>query len=167
MGKIKYIPAGVILVIMILSTTSVLSSKPMQNNAFPGELGWHTPPNNKVTRGPILEVTTNKLIYNQGETVKINIANVGIAALYIVESDFFIYDQDNNIIYGGNAFIFGPPWGALLPGESVGMLWHQINNQGEQAPLGRYTVEVYMGSLVNDYVDTSSFEINLNPPKYS
>ncbi len=71
MRKVKYLLMGVIVILLVLSTTGSLGSNIVENK------NARTCVRGPVPMGSVLEVTTNKIVHNLGGPVIIFLTNVG------------------------------------------------------------------------------------------
>ena len=143
MNGAKYVSAGVGLILVLLSTTGSLGSIEVDNK-------------NPASMGAVLEVTTDKIIYRQGEPVAIFLTNVGDEILSGGGPVITIYDKENEIVYQDACYC----WYELEPGEYVTWPpWDQTNQQGNQVPIGRYVVEGFLSGGEDNYIDTATFYI--------
>ena len=152
MSKAKYVLVAVVLIAVIVSTTSSLgftiAHKKIDNIACEKYL---------PSLGPVLDVTTDKETYNQGELVTIFLTNVGDEVLSGGGPLVTIYNEENEIMYQLGAWC----WVELEPGEFIDWWppWDQIDEQGEQVPVGTYVVEGFLSDGEDGYIDTAIFYI--------
>ena len=135
MKKNKYLLVGMVLITLVLSAASSFSFSIVDNKN--AEIFRRYP----ASMGPVLEVTTDKTVYNLGEPVVIFLTNVG----------------DEEIVYQEATYC----WHELEPGEYVEWLpWDQTNQQGQQVPVGEYIVEGFLSGSSENYVDNATFYIS-------
>lgn len=152
MIKAKYLLVGIVLILMVCSTTGSLGftieHKKIDNIACEKHL---------LPRGPVLEVTTDKETYSQGELVTIFLTNVGDEVLSGGGPIVTIYNEENEIVYQLGAYC----WVELEPGECIDWWppWDQTDEQGEQVPVGSYIVEGFLSNHEDGYSDTAIFYI--------
>lgn len=156
MNKLKYPILGVIVIILILSTIGSQVSSMTDNKKAEIYV------KNLCSMGPILEVTTDKLVYSVGELVTIFLTNVGDETLCGGGPIITIYDEQEEIVYQEATYC----WHELEPGEYIEWPpWDQTNQQGQQVPIGQYVVEGFLSGNGENYIDnTTFFIINYNPP---
>ena len=106
--------------------------------------------------GPVLEVTTDKEVYIQGEAVTIFLTNVGDEVLSGGGPIVTIYNNENEIVYQDACYC----WYELEPGEYVTWPpWDQTDQQGNQVPIGAYVVEGFLSGGEEGYIDDAIFYI--------
>lgn len=111
---------------------------------------------NEINRGPELEITTDKTVYEIGEMVTIFFTNIGDETLSGGGPIVTIYNDEEEIVYQEACYC----WWEIEPGEYEEWLpWDQTNQQGVQVPVGEYTVEGLLSGNEENYVDTASFYI--------
>ncbi|KYK24763.1 hypothetical protein AYK25_01670 [Thermoplasmatales archaeon SM1-50] len=156
MKKLKYARVGIIVMTLILSIASSFGSLVGDSNN--AEMFWEHP----VSQGPILEVTTDKTVYNVSEPVIIFLTNIGDETLSAGGPTITIYNEDEEIVYQEATYC----WYELDPGEYIEWPpWTQTNQQGQQVPVGKYVVEGFLSGGDENYVDTATFYIiNYEPP---
>ena len=144
MKGLKYILLGVVLVLVLLSTTGSLGSIEVNNK-------------NPSSTGALLEVTTDKKMYNQGELVTIFLTNIGDEILSGGGPIVTIYNKNDEIVYQEACYC----WVELEPGECIDWWppWDQTDLYGNQVPVGRYVVEGFLSGSEEDYIDTYTFYI--------
>ena len=143
----KYVLVGVVLIILLLSSTSSLGIAIASNKK-------------SSSTGAVLEVTTDKIIYSPGEPVAIFLTNVGDELLSAGGPIITIYNNDNEIVYQEATYC----WYELEPGEYVTWPpWDQTDQQGVQVPVGRYVVEGFLSGGEENYIDTATFYIFNGP----
>ena len=117
------------------------------------EIFWRIP----ISKGPILEVTTDKTIYSVGEPVTTFLTNVGDEMLSGGGPIITIYDEEDEIVYQEAVYC----WHELDPGDYIEWLpWDQTDQQGQQVPVGEYVVEGILSSGGENYVDDATFCIS-------
>ena len=151
MKKIKYILIGIV-VIAILLLTTCSADPPMTRKKICSSCEAYLP-----SVGPVLEVTTDKEVYTQGETVQIFLTNVGDETLSGGGPIITIYNEDNEIVYQLGAYC----WVELEPSEYIDWWppWDQTDQQGDQVPVGAYVVEGFLSGFEEDYIDDFTFYI--------
>jgi len=155
MNKIKHFIIGVVVIILLMSTIGSQVSSMTYNNMAEAYI------KNPCSMGPVLEVTTDKLVYRVGEPVAIFLTNVGDEMLIGGGPTVTIYDEQEDIVYQEATYC----WHELEPGEYIEWLpWDQTNKQGQQVPIGMYVVEGLLSGVYGNYVDNVTFFIiNYNP----
>ena len=146
---------GIFIIILIMSTVGSQVSSMTDNKK--AEIYVNKP----CSMGPILEVTTDKLLYSIGELVTIFLTNVGDETLSGGGPIITIFNEQKEIFYQEATYC----WHELEPGEYIEWLpWDQTNQQGQQVPIGEYVAEGLLSGGGEDYVDnTTFFIINNNP----
>ena len=156
MKKNKYLLVGMVLITLVLSTAGSFGSTIVDNKN--AEIFRRYP----ASMGAVLEVTTDKTVYNLGEPVTIFLTNVGDETLSGGGPIITIYDEEEEIVYQEATYC----WHELEPGEYIEWPpWDQTNQQGQQVPVGEYVVEGFLSGGGENYVDNATFFIiNYNPP---
>jgi hypothetical protein len=151
MKKMKYLILGAVVLTLGLSTTLTFGASPLKYNSC--DIIWSQPP----PKGPVLETTTNKVIYRIGEPVSIYLTNVGDEMLSGGGPIITIYNSNKTIVYQEATYC----WHDLDPGESIEWQppWDQTDKTGKQVPGGRYVVEGVLSGGGNKYVDDAVFYI--------
>ena len=92
----------------------------------------------------MLNVTTDKQIYNPGEKVSITIENIGSKELTFPNSalGLTIRNLASNELY---PILSSQVITILVPGDSKSLVWDQIGLDGNQAPSGNYMASVNSG----------------------
>lgn len=108
------------------------------------------------TQDGVIDISTDKSVYKQGETVTVIITNIGETRIEVTGPCFTVYNEHGETVFSGCLF-----WYLVLEsGESETWCWNQKDMEWKQVPKGKYTVE---GSfpVVGDkkYVDNASFYI--------
>lgn len=149
MKKRKCRSVGAVALILLLSTTGSLALV-KSNEKEP------------LSRGPELEVTTDKTVYEIGELVTIFFTNIGDETLCGGGPIVTIYNNEEEIVYQEATYCY---W-EIEPGEYKEWLpWDQTNKHGNQVPVGKYTVEGFLSGGEDNYVDTATFYIlDYEPP---
>lgn len=143
MKKRKYLFVGATVLILLLSTTGSLALV-KSNEKEP------------LSRGPELEVTTDKTVYEIGEMVTIFFTNIGDEILSGGGPIVTIYNNQDEIVYQEACYCY---W-EIEPGEyEEWPPWDQTNKHGNQVPVGKYTVEGFLTGNEQNYVDTATFYI--------
>jgi len=152
MNKGKYLLLGIVLMVVLLSTTGSASPSMLQKKAVNIACEKYLP-----SIGPVLEVTTDKETYSQGELVTIFLTNIGDEVLSGGGPIITIYNEYNDIVYQLGAYC----WVELEPGEFVDWWppWNQTDQQGVQVPTGTYVVEGFLSGFEENYSDTAIFYI--------
>jgi len=154
MKKAKYFLSGIIAIMLLLTTAA--TGLTISN----------------ASRGPTLEVTTDKYVYLVGELVTIFLTNVGDETLCGGGPIITIYDEKYNIVYQEATYC----WHELEPGEYIEWPpWDQTDQQGEQVPDGEYTAEGYLsngngGGWVDEavfYIGDRNDELDQSQPDYT
>jgi len=110
----------------------------------------------KNPKGPILEVTTDKEIYNPGEMITIILTNIGDEILCGGGPVITIYNSEEEIVYQGGTYC----WIQLEPEEFVTWIpWDQTNNEDEQVPPGEYIAEGFLSGYEVNFEDITIFHI--------
>ncbi len=116
---------------------------------------------NPFSKGPVLEVTTDKTVYNVSEQVTTFLTNIGNETLSGGGPIITIYNDENKIMYQEAAY----GWYELDPGEYIEWSpWNQTDQQGQQVPVGLYVVEGFLSGGDNNYIDNATFFILNNTP---
>ena len=92
----------------------------------------------------MLNVTTDKQIYNPGEKVSITIENIGSKELTFPNSalGLTIRNLASKELY---PILSSQVITILVPGDSKSLVWDQIGLDGNQAPSGNYMASVNSG----------------------
>lgn len=107
---------------------------------------------NPEMKGATLQTTTNKMSYEPGEEVIINITNISPGAISGGGVYFAVYNLDGNLLAGDGFFLaFDWELGEIF----ASLTWNQMNDQGEQVAPGTY---VMLGKA-GDYSDATLFSI--------
>ena len=151
MNKARYIVACVIVIMVVLSTVGSLGALvPRQKNC---SVAYERSVN---LLGPVLEVTTDKEVYGQGEPVTIIFTNVGDEILSGGGPIVTIYNNVDEIVCQDACYC----WWELEPGEYfIWPPWDQTDQHGNQVPVGSYVVEGYLSGFNGGYIDTVTFSI--------
>jgi hypothetical protein len=114
------------------------------------------------SKGAELDITTDKTFFQIGEMVEIFFLNIGDATLYGGGPIVTIYNYEDEIIYQEACYCY---W-EIEPGEFMEWSpWDQTNKNGEQVPVGEYTVEGFLSGNQENYVDTTTiYIVDFNPP---
>ncbi len=151
MKNIKYPLIGVVFIMLVFSTIGSLGFPIVDNKN--AEIFWRIP----ISKGPILEVTTDKTIYSVGEPVTTFLTNVGDEMLSGGGPIITIYDEEDEIVYQEAVYC----WHELDPGEFIEWLpWDQTDKHGQQVPVGEYVVEGILSGGGDNYVDDATFYIS-------
>ena len=97
-----------------------------------------------ASQGPLLEVTTDKTVYNLGEPVTIFLTNVGDELMCVTGPHIIIYNENDEIVFEEACYCY---W-ELEPGDFVTMYWHN-----PQVPAGEYEIEGILSGYEQDYID--------------
>jgi len=106
-------------------------------------------------RGAELEVTTDKDVYDPGETVTIYLTNIGDEILYGGGPIITIYNNESEIVFQEATYC----WHELEPEEYITWTWDQTDQQGSQVPNGFYEVEGTLYGVGETFVDSSLFAV--------
>jgi len=106
-------------------------------------------------RGAELEVTTDKDVYDPGETVTIYLTNIGDEILYGSGPIITIYNNESEIVFQEATYC----WHELEPEEYITWTWDQTDQQGQQVPNGFYVVEGALYGVGETFVDSSIFAV--------
>ena len=92
----------------------------------------------------MINITTDKQIYNPGEKVSISIKNMGSEELSFPNSalGLTLRNLASNELY---PILSSQVITILSPGDSKSLVWDQIGLNGNQAPSGNYTASVNSG----------------------
>jgi hypothetical protein len=92
----------------------------------------------------MINITTDKQIYNPGEKVRISIKNTGSEQLTFPNSalGLTIRNLASNELY---PILSSQVITILSPGDSKSLEWDQMGIDGNQAPSGNYTASVNSG----------------------
>jgi hypothetical protein len=92
----------------------------------------------------MINITTDKQIYNPGEKVSISIKNMGSEELTFPNSalGLTLRNLASNELY---PILSSQVITILSPGDSKSLVWDQIGLNGNQAPSGNYTASVNSG----------------------
>ncbi len=151
MNKRKYFLVGIIVIAMLFSTAGTFGSIIVVNK----NLIKNIIPQQSINE-PILEVTTDKTAYKLGEPVNIFLTNVGDEILCGGGPIVTIYNNEDEIIYQEACYCY---W-ELEQGEYITWpSWDQTDKQGNQVPIGEYTVEGILTGHDENYADTAIFFI--------
>jgi len=92
----------------------------------------------------MINITTDKQIYNPGEKVSISIKNMGSEQLTFPNSalGLTLRNLASNELY---PILSSQVITILSPGDSKSLVWDQIGLDGNQAPSGNYTASVNSG----------------------
>jgi len=151
MNKVNCIIVGVVVITLVMSTAGPLVSSMTENKK--SEICVKNP----CSMGPILEVTTDKLVYNMGQLVTIFLTNVGDETLSGGGPIITIYNAQEEIVYQEATNC----WYELEPGEYIEWLpWDQTNQQGQQVSTGKYVAEGFLSGDEENYVDDAIFFIS-------
>ncbi|CAN5604350.1 hypothetical protein BH18THE1_BH18THE1_07870 [soil metagenome] len=125
------------------SGSIVNNSNNVQNET---NLANHTLVNGEIknSMSDIINITTDKQIYNSGEIVGISIKNLGSEQLTFPNSalGLKIRNLASNELY---PILSSQVITILGPGDSKSLQWDQIGIDGNQAPSGNYSVSVNSG----------------------
>jgi hypothetical protein len=160
MKKIQYSIVGILFIILVLPSEGVVGSPGELSNT--AECSYDYP----VSQGPVLEVTTDKILYGLGEPVTIFLTNIGNETLSGGGPIITIFNSDEEIVYQEATYC----WYELDPGDYIEWFpWNQTDQQGQQVPLGSYVAEGFLSGVDEDYVDNTTFMITdyelPTPPK--
>jgi len=120
--------------------TEIVENKNVENNV-----------RNTFLRGAELEVTTDKDVYDPGETVTIYLTNIDDEILYGGGPLITIYNEDDEIVFEEATYC----WHELEPEEYITWTWDQTDQQGSQVPNGFYVVEGALYGVGETFVDSS------------
>jgi hypothetical protein len=113
------------------------------------------------TRGPELEVTTDKNVYKIGKIVTMFFTNIGDQTLSGGGPIVSYYNEENELVYQEAVYC----WWELDPDEYFTWTWDQKDFNNKQVPVGEYAVEGYLSGGENGFVDTATFYIvDQDPP---
>jgi hypothetical protein len=92
----------------------------------------------------MINITTDKQIYNPGEKVSISIKNMGSEQLTFPNSalGLTLRNLASNELY---PILSSQVITILSPGDSKSLVWDQMGIDGNQAPSGNYTASVNSG----------------------
>ncbi|HEY7228367.1 MAG TPA: hypothetical protein VH481_09600 [Nitrososphaeraceae archaeon] len=92
----------------------------------------------------MINITTDKQIYNPGEKVNISIKNIGVEQLTFPNSalGLTIRNLASKELY---PILSSQVITILSPGDSKSLEWDQMGNDGNQAPSGNYSASVKSG----------------------
>ena len=109
----------------------------------------------------IIEVTTDKKIYESGEMVNLRLTNIGDN---VIDGNptFLIYNFDGDLVYEVYIYL----WIELEPGETFDEIWwDQKDKNNQQVPDGNYRLVGQLTASENEtYVDDCMFYIGENLP---
>ena len=108
----------------------------------------------------ILDISTDKCKYNQGETVTVSITNIGEEKVEIAGPCFNVYNDNRETMFSGCLFCY---W-ELEAGESTTWYWNQKDQNCSQVPIGKYIIEGIFPTALEDkkYYDETSIYIYKN-----
>lgn len=108
----------------------------------------------------VIDITTDKCKYKQGETVTVFITNIGEDKIEIGGPCFNVYNENRETVFSGCLFCY---W-KLEPGESETWYWNQIDKNWSQVPIGKYTIEGIFPTAYEDkkYCDETSIYVYKN-----
>ena len=108
---------------------------------------------NPQMESDVLQTTTNKLFYSQGEEITIEMENISAETISGGGVYFSVYDLNGNLL-AGNGFFLAFEW---APGEGFSSFtWNQTNENGEQVDRGTYVILGKAG----DYSDATLISID-------
>ena len=108
---------------------------------------------NPQMESDVLQTTTNKLFYSQGEEITIEMVNIGAETISGGGVYFSVYDLYGNLL-AGNGLFLAFEW---APGEGFSSFtWDQTNENGEQVDRGTYVILGKAG----DYSDATLISID-------
>lgn len=151
MSKRKYFLVGIIVIAILLSTAGSFGSNLIVNKNLLNKNIQHP-----ISKGAILEVTTDKTTYQLGDPVTIFLTNIGDELLCGGGPIVTIYNEEDEIVYQEACYCY---W-ELEPEEYITWpSWDQTDKQGNQVPVGEYVVEGFLSGHNEDYIDTVTFFI--------
>jgi hypothetical protein len=125
------------------ASSTVNNSTGSQNET---NLGNNTTLNGQIKNSiqDMINITTDKQIYNPGEKVSISIKNIGSKQLTFPNSalGLTIRNLASNELY---PILSSQVITILSPGDSKSLEWDQMGMDGNQAPSGNYTASVNSG----------------------
>lgn len=126
------------------------------NEVFSGS----TSPFTTTTFDGVIDITTDKCKYKQGETVTVFITNIGEDKIEIGGPCFNVYTENRETVFSGCLFCY---W-KLEPGERETWYWNQIDKNWSQVPIGKYIIEGIFPTASEDkkYYDETSIYIYKN-----
>ena len=140
-----------ILVFIFFGFLTVGSPEVLVSSIFDNSSSFAT-----LTLNGVIEIITDKSIYQQGENITIIITNIGETTIEIAGPCYNVSNEQGESVFSGCLFWYF----VLEPGESETLIWNQKDMEGKQVSKGKYTVE---GSfpVIGDktYVDSASFYI--------
>ena len=155
MKKMKYLLIGAVVITLLFSTSSSIGFVSKFKKDDLSSLDIFLP------RGAVLEVTTDKNLYNTGETVTIFFTNIGDETLSGGGPIVSYYNHEEELIYQEAVYC----WWELEPNDYFTWKWDQKDFNKEQVPEGEYTVEGFLSGGENGFLDSATFCIlNYDPP---
>ena len=91
MQKIRYVLIGIVAMVLLLSTTTSLGSFIVEKKIVEDNV------KNSGLNGAVLEVTTDKDVYDPSETVTIYLTNIGDEALFGCGPLITVYNEDDEV----------------------------------------------------------------------